>query len=952
MNSPNLIRQLFALDSRREKVDWLTQLEPLETVLESLLKAAAAEATAHPEASRESLLAVAHVADLSGMASHGAQARYLAAQNFAANGQLNIALNLIEAARAAFSKLGCEREVLRTHIGRITVLAELGRYTEALEVANEVVETVTVMVNPQTEYEELRCLAWLNMGSCYWHMGNHQLALGSFASAEAGFRRLGAFHRLPAVANNRGLVLMEMGRVREAMEAFLLTAQAAETAQTPVPQGQALANAARANSLMGEFEHALARFAESRKILDGLSATDEAIILRESADLYLSLNLHDEARDAYEASIEDLRKSGARRHLGWSLWGLGAYAIATGNFDLAIRSLAEAAEVFTETDNSMSLSGVLLERSSLYLLADNCEAAYADAAQALALVSHSDLLAAKAFAHLRIAEALWSDPDRAEPHVLEAQLLSTAVGLPHLLFRCQLRAGQLRRQQNRFAEARMCFEDAITQVERLRGRIPQEAVRASFMGDKAEAYEEWVSLLIDMGELDAAFTAAEHAKSRSLVDLLNGTSDVSRLGQRTNGRSKELHGELMAVYNRLLSSDPAVHAEGLIEGLRTRARTLEKELQRLSLETPDVSDFMAGTPFGAASPGPSVPLFWSAISRTIPYAVSMLEYFCTRNEVIVFVANQDGIHVQRKLCHLDTLRALCDRLFVQIQRCEFQGELAGRHQAGLVASCRRVLRELHSLLIEPIRGFLSPSPGADPFELVIVPHGPLHRLPFHAFCDSDGKFLIERYEISYAPSATVWALCQEQARKPIEKATLVGSSSDALPFVGEELEALHCLFPSAKVLRDSAATTEAILHQSNGEDLLHLACHGAFRTDNPLFSALQMADGWLTAADLLSMDLNGALVTLSACESGRSHVTGSDELIGFSRAALAAGASSVVVSGWRVDDGTTARLMEHFYAGLLAGRGRATALRSAQMALLAESPHPWYWAAFSLSGQR
>lgn len=952
MDAQNLIRRLLALDGRQAKVDWLTQVQPLESVLQSMLEAVAGEAAAQPEASRESLLAIAHVADASGLTGHGAQARYLAARNFAANGQLNIALNLIEAARTAFAKLDFQRDVLRTHIGRITVLAELGRYTEALEVANEVVEAVGAMVHPQSEYEELRCMAWLNMGSCYWHMGSHQPALASFASAEAGFRRMGAFHRLPAVANNRGLVLMEMGRVREAMEAFLLTAQAAEAAGTPVPQGQALANAARANCLLGEFEHALARFAESRRILKGLAATDEAIILRETGDLYLSLNLHDEARTAYAESIGQLRESGARRHLGWSLWGMGAYAIAAGNPELAARSLAEAAEVFMETDNSMSLSGVLLERSSLHLLAGHREAAHADAVHALALVSRSDLLAAKAFAHLRIAEAVWGDPARAEPHVLEAQLLSAAAGLPHLLFRCQLRAGQLRRLQNRPAEARQCFEDAIAQVERLRGRIPQEAVRASFMGDKAEAYGEWVSLLIDLGELEAAFTAAEHAKSRSLVDVLNGVAGLSRIGQRAKGRGRDLHGELMAVYNRLLSSDPAAQPEGSVEGLRARARSLEAEWQRLSLETPEASGWMAGTPFGAGSPGPSAPMCWSAISRTIPHRVAILEYFCTGDEVIAFVADGDGLNVRRRLCGVETVCALSDRLFVQLQRCEMQGAIGSLHQPGLVASCRRVLRELDALLIEPIRPYLRHSPGASPAEWVVVPHGPLHRLPFHAFCDPHGAYLIENTRISYAPSATVWALCQQQQRPSINTATLIGSHSQALPSVETELAALQRLFPAACVLRDSAATVEAVLHGGNGRDLLHLACHGTFRTDNPLFSALQLADGWLTAADLLSMDLKGSLVTLSACESGRSHVTGGDELIGFSRAALAAGASSVVVSGWRVDDGTTARLMELFYSGLLDGQGRAPALRSAQLALLAEHPHPWHWAAFSLSGQR
>jgi CHAT domain-containing protein len=148
------------------------------------------------------------------------------------------------------------------------------------------------------------------------------------------------------------------------------------------------------------------------------------------------------------------------------------------------------------------------------------------------------------------------------------------------------------------------------------------------------------------------------------------------------------------------------------------------------------------------------------------------------------------------------------------------------------------------------------------------------------------------------------------------------------------------------------ATVDAVHAEIGGQDLLHFACHGTFRTDNALFSALQLSDGWLTAADMLSMDLAGTLVTLSACESGRIHVTGGDELVGFSRAALAAGASSVVVSGWRVDDRTTACLMEQFYGGLLAGKGRASALRAAQLDLLAQQPHPWHWAAFSISGQR
>jgi len=952
MNAERIIRELFNLDTHKARVNRLACMRPTEPFLRAVLDAAAAEAPSQPEASRDTLLSMAHVADASGMPLIGARARYLAARNFVSNGQLNIALNLIEAARAAYSREGNDQEVLRTHIGRINVLTELGRYPEALEVANEVVDAVSAMVDPEPPFEELRSLAWLNMGSCYWHMGSHKPALASFASAEAGLRRLEAIHLLPAVANNRGLVLMEMGRVREAMEAFLMTAAAAANAGSHVPQGQALANAARANSLLGDSERALALFTESRRILNGTAATDEAIILRETADLYLSLNLIDEARSAYAHSIESLRRIGARRHLGWALWGLGACETAAAHHDLAAGFLAEAADVFTETDNSMSLSGVLLERSSLHLLAGNRDAAYADAAHALALVSRSDLMAAKAFAHLRIAEALWEDPARAEPHVVEAQELSTRVGLPHLLFRCQLRAGQLRRRQERLVEARGCFEDAVARVEQLRGRIPQEAVRASFMGDKNEAYEEWVSLLVEIDDMEAAFTATEHAKSRSLVDVLSSTVSSGQSGLTDDARARELHSELMAVYNRLLSSDPDVQTEALVEGLRARARSLEAELRGLSLQLPGLADLSADVRMGALAPGPSAPLFWSAISETIPDSVAVIEYFIIRDEVMAFIAGRDGLKCCRRLCRLGTVRTLADRLYVQMRRCERQGSLSGSHQRNLEASCRRVLRELHRCLIQPLAEFLQQPGGGEPLELVVVPHGPLHHLPFHAFCDVKERYLLEAFEISYAPSATVWALCQQQPRKAIREATLIGSKSESLPSIGEELEALNRLFPSARVLRDDAATVEAVREHATGRDLLHLACHGTFRNDNALFSALQLGDGWLTASDLLSLELGGTLVTLSACESGRSSVTGGDELIGFSRAALAAGASTVVVSGWRVDDSTTARLMETFYSGLLSGKGRAQALRCAQLKLLSQHPHPWYWAAFSLSGQR
>ncbi len=149
-----------------------------------------------------------------------------------------------------------------------------------------------------------------------------------------------------------------------------------------------------------------------------------------------------------------------------------------------------------------------------------------------------------------------------------------------------------------------------------------------------------------------------------------------------------------------------------------------------------------------------------------------------------------------------------------------------------------------------------------------------------------------------------------------------------------------------------SATVEALRNEASGSGILHLACHGLFRSDNPMFSALELHDGWLMAADAMSLDLSGALVTLSACESGRGEVIGGDEVLGLTRAFLGAGAATLVVSLWLVQDETTADLMGNWYGRLRDGEGRTAGLRAAQLELKERHPHPYYWAPFVLIGKR
>src|SRR5262249_5284393 len=138
--------------------------------------------------------------------------------------------------------------------------------------------------------------------------------------------------------------------------------------------------------------------------------------------------------------------------------------------------------------------------------------------------------------------------------------------------------------------------------------------------------------------------------------------------------------------------------------------------------------------------------------------------------------------------------------------------------------------------------------------------------------------------------------------------------------------------------------------QSKISTFLHIATHAVFRQDNPMFSSFKLADGWVTAIDLFSMASETNLVTLSGCQSGMSEVTGADDLLGLMRGFLYAGARSLLLSLWNVNDESTTALMTDFYRRWQEGTTKSAALRSAMQSVREQFPNPFYWAPFLLVG--
>ncbi len=190
------------------------------------------------------------------------------------------------------------------------------------------------------------------------------------------------------------------------------------------------------------------------------------------------------------------------------------------------------------------------------------------------------------------------------------------------------------------------------------------------------------------------------------------------------------------------------------------------------------------------------------------------------------------------------------------------------------------------------------------------------------------------------PSASVLRCCMARPQRPLGRALLLGVSDERAPARARRSAGAGAAVPQADLLLDQQATLGALRERVSGADVVHLACHGQFRPDNPLFSALRLADGWLTVRDAASLDLRCGLVALSACETGVGAVAPGDGLIGLVRGFFAAGVPTLLVSLWTVDDETTALLMVDFYRRLRAGDSPAAALHYAQRALLEQHAHP------------
>lgn len=444
-----------------------------------------------------------------------------------------------------------------------------------------------------------------------------------------------------------------------------------------------------------------------------------------------------------------------------------------------------------------------------------------------------------------------------------------------------------------------------------------------------------IQLLVKHRRQDEAFAVSERARARVFLQLL-GNNRVSPRGSENTLPAQEA--ETLRTQMLQWQQQPHLAPTGeLRDDLREARGRYEALMTRVRASNPEYAQMTTVEPLPV-----------DAIRGELPPNTTLLSYFVTENGAYAWLLDAAAL----EYVSLPFGRTALER----VECAATQFHVVGRGVRPLNAPCEpATAEELYGRLFAPLRAHIR-----NP-RLIVVPHGVLHYLPFGAFRDPGTKrYLIEDYTITYAPSASSIGFLRDKETPVNGKALVIGAPAGVLPdlpgalqeatAVGADLQAVPLV---------GAAAKESLLYQLQGEvDLVHIAAHGFYEPDTPLFSRLALAegdgeDGNLEVHEILSdVDLTGVnLVVLSACQTALGKGNAGDDVVGLTRALLYAGTPGVLSTLWDIGDYAAAELMDHFYCRLLQGDSAADALRDAQLQLLhGDYPEPRHWAAFTLHG--
>jgi tetratricopeptide (TPR) repeat protein len=786
--------------------------------------------------------------------------------------------------------------------------------------------------------------------------------------------RLGLPVRAAQARTSLLVLLSHLGRTQAALREAALAEAALQDPDHELDLAQLRVNHGLVLQRLGRAQEALASYGAAAPVLERHGDTRWEVVMRNlRGTLLVYQGRNDDAVANLRRGIELARRGGLGELLTALYQNLGFAFLQAGRIPEALEQIALALELAESTGRR--LDSALADRADALLAAglavealENSERAMVrqleagrayDAAESRLMAARAALAANAAAKALELAERARGEFTRQRRHTWAAWAWQVELAARYAegertaellreLTRCVARLERagwlLTPQQARLLAARTAAAiGRRAQAERLYAQIGRERF-AGLSTLRILAWEAESERRLLRGDRSGAGRAvtrglgvlAEYAGTLGATDLRAGAAslgaDLAKAGLRLSlegGSARSLLVRAEQWRAASLRRAPVRPAQsGLLAQRLTQMRTvttqitegplkgvdvkpLRKELIRLEEE---IRELARHAPGGQVAP--ESPLDLRALDAALD-GRALVEYLRLDDELhaVVFA---DGLCTRHRIGSYQAVLGELESLRFAMSRIARQhGTPALVRGAQAIYEHARVT--LDRLLLDPLRGRI----GEHARELVLVPTGSLHALAWAALPGLEGRVL------TVAPSARTWLAAGHVPERPGPVALAHGPD---LPHAEAEIRALAELYPDAKPLHGADAGAAAVAATWDGARLAHLAAHGRFRADNPLFSSLALADGPLTVYDLERLGRAPRILILSACEAALSGIHPGDELMGVTSALLAQGSKTLIASVAEVADADTRILMTDLHRRLGQGLRPARALAETQAA--------------------
>jgi len=701
------------------------------------------------------------------------------------------------------------------------------------------------------------------------------------------------------LASNRAEALLDLGRFADAEASFQAAAEGFHSIGQRFGEAIVEGNLADLASRRGRLREALGLFlSASEKFLSADDEPEAARLEAEAAELFLAIGDHREALTRLPEAIEKLHEAGMQTEHTRALAALGVALGRAGQFEASLASLQEAEEQSEQHNQVQAVARIRM-------LAGEITLRQGDASRAMALLERA--LEAEPLAPVRArllldlarAQLALGNMQAASDSIEEARSTVNELGLFDLEAEVYAADSARARLAGEHDRAREALEEALTSVESRRRLFSGDRLRSAALGGRAMVFEEGIRLALDRNDAALALRVSETATARSLADRLGAGESLTQSSERD-----AIEGDIAATLQAIEDARNAGRSETHIAQLRAQLRSSEILSSR-----EEVRD----EPRLAASNAGRIDLEMEQLQRTLPDRSAAIVFAFAGDSLAAVTITPAGLTLHRVPLSSDRASQMLSSLLTDIDRALVRLTIGREVSPGLDQRITGALDDLGETLLGHLADTLDTLD-----RIVLVLPGCLSQLPVAAL-RVRGRSLVEYCTPVIAPSLA-WALASPETDSSGREGLLaVGASDEVAPWIDAEMDAIARARPEACVLQGDKATLDRLRSSCGRASTVHLACHAEYSPIDPMGSRLRLADGWVSGRVISDLDLRGTDVVLGGCETGSTDSSHAGEQFGLIRAALLAGARSVIASRWRLSDVTASTLFSELYSPCACG---------------------------------